>query len=84
MRHFIFPRPSFTRPVFAGAVSARSRRMPDPAAAARLVAPPRGVQRPPARTRRAVGAVGTRRGRTVPAVFRADVDALGFMGRATA
>ena len=57
MRHFIFPRASFTRPVFAGAVSARSRRMPDPAAAARLVAPPRGVQRPPARTRRAVGAV---------------------------
>jgi hypothetical protein len=52
MRHFIF-----TRPVFAGAVSARSRRMPDPAAAARLVAPPRRMQRPPARTRRAVGAV---------------------------
>jgi hypothetical protein len=57
MRHFIFPRASFTRPVFAGAVSARSRRMPDPAAPARLVAPPRGVQRPPTPTRRAVGAV---------------------------
>jgi hypothetical protein len=52
MRHFIF-----TRPVFAGAVSARSRRMPDPAAAARLVAPPRCMQRPASRIRRAVDAV---------------------------
>jgi hypothetical protein len=57
MRHFIFTRPSFTRPVFAGAVSARSRRMPDPATAACLVAPPRCIQRPATRMRRAVDAV---------------------------
>jgi hypothetical protein len=57
MRHFIFTRPTFTCPVFAGAVSARSRRMPDPATAACLVAPPRCIQRPATRMRRAVDAV---------------------------
>jgi hypothetical protein len=52
MRHFIF-----VRPVFAGAVAARSRRMPDPAATARLIAPPRCMQRPATRAGPAVGAV---------------------------
>jgi hypothetical protein len=52
MRHIIF-----ARPVFAGAVAARSRRMPDPAATARLVAPPRFTQRPPTRVRCTIGAV---------------------------
>src|SRR5271167_4307297 len=52
MRHFILP-----RPVFAYPVAARSRRMPDPAATARLVAPPRCMQRPATRPGPAIGAV---------------------------
>ena len=52
MRHFMF-----TRPLFAGAVSARSCCMADPASVARLVATPRCIQRPAPRTRRAVDAV---------------------------
>src|ERR1700712_2478154 len=47
MRHFILPRP----------VAARSRRVFNPATMARLVAPPRCMQRPPARVWRTVGAV---------------------------
>jgi len=47
MRHFILPRP----------VAARSRRMVHPASMARLVAPPCGMQRPPARVRPTLGAV---------------------------
>jgi hypothetical protein len=47
MRHFILPRP----------VAARSRRVFNPAAMARLVAPPRRMQRPPARVRPTIGAV---------------------------
>ena len=47
MRHFILPRP----------VAARSRRVLNPATMARLVAPPRCMQRPPARVWRTVGAV---------------------------
>jgi len=44
-------------PLFAGAVSARSCCMADPASVARLVATPRCIQRPAPRTRRAVDAV---------------------------
>jgi hypothetical protein len=47
MRHFILARP----------VAARSRRVFNPATMARLVAPPRCMQRPPARLWRTVGAV---------------------------
>lgn len=47
MRHFILPRP----------VAARSLRMFNPAAMARLVAPPRCMQRPPARVWPTIGAV---------------------------
>jgi hypothetical protein len=47
MRHFILPRP----------VAARSRRVLNPATMARLVAPPRCMQRPPARVWRTVCAV---------------------------
>ena len=47
MRHFILPAP----------VAARSLRMFNPAAMARLVAPPRCMQRPPARVWRTIGAV---------------------------
>ena len=47
MRHFILPRP----------VAARSRRMFHPATMARLVAPPRRMQRPPARVWPTPGAV---------------------------
>jgi hypothetical protein len=47
MRHFILPRP----------VAARSRRVFNPATMAHLVAPPRCMQRPPARVRPTIGAV---------------------------
>ena len=47
MRHFILSRP----------VAARSLRMFDPATMARLVAPPRCMQRPPARVWPTIGAV---------------------------
>jgi hypothetical protein len=47
MRHFILPRP----------VAARSLRMFNPAAMARLVAPPRCMQRPPARAWPTISAV---------------------------
>ena len=47
MRHFILPRP----------IAARSRRVFHSATMACLVAPPRRTQRPPARVRRALGAV---------------------------
>jgi hypothetical protein len=47
MRHFILPR----------AVAARSLRMFNPATMARLVAPPRCMQRPPARVRPTISAV---------------------------
>jgi hypothetical protein len=47
MRHFILPRP----------VAARPLRMFHPATMARLVAPPRRMQRPPARVWSTIGAV---------------------------
>ena len=47
MRHFILPRP----------VAARSLRMFNPATMARLVAPPRCMQRPPARVWPTISAV---------------------------
>jgi hypothetical protein len=52
MRHFIL-----LGVVFACPVAVRPRRVSGPAAAARLVAPPRSVQRPPTRAGRAVSAV---------------------------
>ena len=47
MRHFILPRP----------IAARSRRVFHSATMACLVAPPRGMQRPPSRVWRTLGAV---------------------------
>src|SRR5271155_5028156 len=71
MRHFILP-----RPVFACPVAARSRRMPDPAATARLIAPPRCMQRPATRVGPTVGAVDV-----APIAIAADEHLNGAVGR---
>jgi len=68
MRHFILPRP----------VAARSVRVFVASAAARLVAPPGRMQRPPARVWRAIGAVNM-----APVAIAAD-DRLGTTTRISA